>query len=217
MASHDFHDGNRFLVVIDRCVHCYFTDGGSYIFCGTSESRCVVGEHQIVVDGFRNTDKADIALNAFCVAGKLAYCIHGVIASDVEEVSDAVLFKSAEKGRIYFVVQIFGKLVAAGTEIRTGSRFHQFQFSAFFQRFHIHDMAVQEAFNSVYHAIYFVKGIASLKRFGDNSVQACIDHRCWSAGLSDDYVFLHVLPPVFRVETAPARDVFSSIYYIGKK
>ena len=177
----------------------------------------MVGEHQIVVDGFRNTDKADTALNAFCVAGKLAYCIHGVIASDVEEVSDAVLFKSAEKGRIYFVVQIFGKLVAAGTEIRTGSRFHQFQFPALFQGFHIHDVAVQEAFDSVYHAIYFVKGVAPLQRFGDNSVQACIDHRCWSAGLSDDYVFLHVLPPVFRAETAPVRDVFSNIYYIGKK
>ena len=217
MASHDFHNSNGFLIVVYRSVHSDFPNCGSYIFCRASESRSVVGEHQVVVNGFRNADKADIALNAFCIAGKLAYCIHRVVAADVEEAADAVLFKLAEKSRIYFIAEIFGKFIAAGAEIRTGSCLYKFKFAALFQRFHIHDIPVQEALDSVYHAIYFVKGIALLQRFGDNSVQACIDDCCWSAGLSDDYIFFHVLPPVFRTETDPARDVFSSIYYIGKK
>ena len=99
MAAHDLNDGNRFCI-INRSVQSDFTDGSSHIFCGTAESRCVVGEYQVVVDRFRNTHDTYINVVGSSIAGKLADRIHRIVSSYIKKVTDVHLFKFLKQQRI---------------------------------------------------------------------------------------------------------------------
>ena len=95
MASHDFHNRDRFLLVY-RSIQSDFTYCGSHISGGASIARGVIGQNQVIVNGLRDADKTDSAANAPGVAGQLAYGIHGVIAADIEKGADIHAFQLFE-------------------------------------------------------------------------------------------------------------------------
>ena len=129
MTSHDLNDRNGFFIIINRSVDRNLTDCGRYIFGSTSESRCVVCQDKVIVDRFRDSDETDLAVYSLSIAGKLAYCIHGIISTDVEEVTDIILLKFLKELRIDGVCQVFRKFVTAGTKIRTRCCLDQFKFA----------------------------------------------------------------------------------------
>ena len=190
MTSHDLDDRHGFFVVVNGCVDGDLTNGGRNIFCGASESRRMIGEHEIVVDRFRDSDEPDVAFDRFRIAGKLADCVHGIVAADIEKVADIFDCKFFKQLRIDRIVQIFRQLVAAGSEVGSGSCFDQFQFAGLFQRFHIHDLIVQESLDSVDHSVDRSECVFAVQCFIYNAVQTGIDDRSRSAGLSDNYIFL---------------------------
>ena len=53
----------------------------------------MVCQDKVIVDRLRDSDETDLAVYSLSIAGKLAYCIHGIISTDVEEVTDIVLLK----------------------------------------------------------------------------------------------------------------------------
>ena len=99
VAAHQFHDGNGFLL-IDGGVQNNFPDRIGHVLGGASVTGGMVGQNEIVVYGFRNTDETDLAVMMGGVAGQLADRVHGIIASDVEEVSDVHLPKLLKQGRV---------------------------------------------------------------------------------------------------------------------
>ena len=64
----------------------------------------MVGQDKVVVDGLGDADKTDVTACFFRVAGKLADRIHGVIAADIEEISNLIFRKLLEEGRVDFVL-----------------------------------------------------------------------------------------------------------------
>ena len=102
----------------------------------------MVRVHKVIVNGLRNADEPDVTSILRCIAGKLAYSIHGIISADVEEIPDAVLFQPAEQFWIHPVVQVFRQLVPAGAQIGTGRRFDELQLPGALQRLHIHHFPV---------------------------------------------------------------------------
>ena len=116
MASHDLDDRDGFLLV-DRGVEDDLADRGSDIFCSTSESRCMVGEDQIVVDRLRNSDEFHVTADLLRVAGELVDGIHGVVSADIEEVTDVHLTEIVKDRRIDFTLEVCRKLIAAGAEV----------------------------------------------------------------------------------------------------
>ena len=117
MASHNLNNGNGFFIVINGCVASNLPYSRSYVFCGTSKSRCVICLDKVIINCFWNSDHTDVAADLFGIAGKLADSIHGIIASDVEEISDVVCFEACKKLWINRIVEIFRKLVSAGAKI----------------------------------------------------------------------------------------------------
>ena len=99
VAAHQLYDGDGFLL-IDRGVQNDFPDRIGYIFCGASVAGGMVGENEVVIYGFRNTDEPDLAVVVGGVAGQLADGVHGIVASDIEEVSDVHLPKLLKQSRI---------------------------------------------------------------------------------------------------------------------
>ena len=73
----------------------------------------MVCTNQVIVDGLRDSHKPDTASCFFCIAGKLAHSIHRIIAADIEEISDSVLFKLLKQFRIHFIAKILRKLISA--------------------------------------------------------------------------------------------------------
>ena len=132
MTAHDLNDCNGFFIIINRSVDRNLTNSGCYIFGSTSESRCMVCQDKVIVDRLRDSNETDLAVYSLSIAGKLAYCIHGIISTDVEEVADIVLLKFLKELRIDSVCQVFRKFVTAGTKIRSRCCLDQFKFTVHF-------------------------------------------------------------------------------------
>ena len=92
----------------------------------------MVCQDKVIVDRLRDSDETDLAVYSLSIAGKLAYCIHGIISTDVEEVADIVLLKFFKELRIDSVCQVFRKFVTAGTKIRSRCCLDQFKLTVRF-------------------------------------------------------------------------------------
>ena len=126
MASHDFNDGDRFLL-IDRGVQRNFTDGCSDIAGSTAVSRRVIGQNEIVVDRLGNADKADRTFDLRCIAGKLADGVHRVVAADVKEIADVQPLQFFKEDAVEAVGEVLREFKTAGTQIRRRSQAKKFQ------------------------------------------------------------------------------------------
>ena len=191
MASHDLNDGDGLFIIINGGIDGNFTDGGGNIFCSTSESRCMICENQVIVDGLWNPDKADLTATYGSITGKFTYSIHGVISADIEKVTDAVFFKFFKEERINVILQIFRQFIATGAKERAGGCFDQFQFTGLFDGIHVHDSICKKSLNSIDHAIYSSNLFFLHECFIYNTIQTGIDNGGRSARLSYDYIFFH--------------------------
>ena len=126
MASHDFNDGDRFLL-IDRGVQRNFTDGCSDIAGSTAVSRRVIGQNEIVVDRLGNADKADRTFDLRRIAGKLADGVHRVVAADVKEIADVQPLQFFKEDAVEAVGEVLREFKTAGTQIRRRSQAKKFK------------------------------------------------------------------------------------------
>ena len=195
VTSHDLNDSDRFFAVIYRGVQSDLAHRGGDVFCRASESRCVVREYQVVVDGLGDPDETDLAADLIGVCRQLAHGVHGVVSADVEKETDMILFKSLKDAGIYFVLKVIRETVSAGTQVGARRCADQFQFPGSLKRFHIHDSSLEQSLDPVDHPIDRAAGILPVQGFTDNPVETGIDDGGGAAGLSDDYIFLHSFPP----------------------
>ena len=195
ITSHNLYNCHRLLIVIDRCVKRDLAYCRSNIFCSASVSRCMIRHHKVIVNRLRDSHEPNVACHFFRISGELAHRIHRIISSDIEEISNPIFCKLLKQFRVHFIIQIFRQFISAGSKIRSRCCPDQFQLSGLLQRLHIHNLPVQEPFDTIHHSIYCSEYIFPVQSFIYHSVQACVNYCCRSAGLSDDHVFLHLLPP----------------------
>ena len=142
MASHDLHDRNRLLIIIHRCIDRNLPHCRGNVFCRAAESRRMVCTYKIIVYRLGDSHKSDITACFFCIPGQFAHRIHGIISTNIEEISNPVLLKFFKQPRVDFIPEIFRKLVPARSQIRSRSGFDQLQLSRPLQRLHIHDLII---------------------------------------------------------------------------
>jgi len=117
--------------------------GSRNVFGRGAKARAVVRAHQVIVNGLGSAHDGN-SLNAFLsnVSGQLVHSIHGIISADIEEISDAVVGKSAEQLGVDRIIQILRQLVPAGAEIGSRSCPDQLEFAGALQRLHIHELII---------------------------------------------------------------------------
>ena len=102
----------------------------------------MVCHDEIIVDGFRNTDKTDAAFIFGCIAGELADRIHGIISAYIEDGLNLIFRKFCKQLRINRIGEIFRKLVTAGAKIGTRCCLQKRKRAVFFQGTHIHHVSI---------------------------------------------------------------------------
>ena len=155
MASHKFHNSDRLLLVY-RSIQRDLTHGSRHIFCRAAVAWRMIRQDQVIVDSLRNTDKANVTSVMGCVAGKLADGIHGIIAANVQKITDLHPVEFVKNGLIKSIRQAFRKLIAAGTEIRRRSQLQKLQFRFRKTLSQVDRMILQHSLNAVDHSIHMV-------------------------------------------------------------
>ena len=92
ISAHDLDDSNR-VHSINVDVAYDLADGGSDELGCTAESGSMVGSHKVVVNSLGNTYYAKLVVVGCRISRKLENGIHRIIAADIEEISDIVLFE----------------------------------------------------------------------------------------------------------------------------
>jgi len=116
MASHEFHNGNR-LLLVHRRIQRNLPYGSCHILRRTAVARRVIGLNQVIINGLRNTDKPNVASVMGRIAGKLADRIHGIIAADVQEIANLHPAEFFKDRLIESIRQALRKLVTAGPQV----------------------------------------------------------------------------------------------------
>ena len=111
VTSHDLDNGDRFFL-INTGVQGDLTDSGSYVTGSASEARGMVCVYKIVINGLRLAEDTDITVDLFGIAGKLADGIHGIIAANVQKITDLHPVEFVKNGLIKSIRQAFRKLIA---------------------------------------------------------------------------------------------------------
>ena len=149
----------------------------------------MVGQQQVVVDGFGHADEADLAADGLAVDGQLGDSIHRVVAANVEHGTDVVLLEQVKQLHKGGLVHIgLGQLVAAAAQ-EAGRRALQ-QLNVHFvgkDRVQIDELAFQHTGDAVLHAVD-VLGAAGLGGLVD-ARQAGVDDGSGTTRLPDQYVF----------------------------
>ena len=155
MTPHNLNNRNRFFLIY-ICIDCDLTNSCSHISCSTSKARCVVCQHQVIVNCLRLTQYNNVTSNLLGIAGQLAYRIHRVISPDIEEVSNVHLFEFCKQFWIYFVIQTLRKFITAGSQISTRCIFQHFQFLARKCLCKLQNCSVQKSLNAIHHTIHLL-------------------------------------------------------------
>ena len=118
VPSHDLHDGHGGDGV-DRGIPQDLLHGHGNILGRRAEAGGVVGAHKVVVNGLGHTHDPHGIAPLLGVRRHLGDRIHGVVAADIEEIADVVLFKNIEQTSHHGVLvgrSRGGKLAAAGAQ-----------------------------------------------------------------------------------------------------
>ena len=95
ISAHDLNDSHSI-----HSIYVYITydlcDGSSHKLCGTAKSGRMIGSHKIVVYSLRNTYYTKLIIVRCRISRKLENGIHRIVAADIEEVSDIILFEDLE-------------------------------------------------------------------------------------------------------------------------
>ena len=184
MAAHALDDRDHALVV-NAAVTGNFHNGGRDILGGRGKARAVIRADEVVVDGLRHADDAALIADLGHITADLGAGVHGVVAADVEEVADVVLFKDLKDALIVLVVVgRIGDLVAAGAE-GGGRRIEQALKLCGILFVHNHEPIFQNADDAVLGTID-LGDVLILEGGFDHAVGTGVDHGRGTAGLTDD-------------------------------
>ena len=116
IAPHDFNNRNAFQIVNQSVAHKLLCNSCN-ILCRTSVARGVIRDFKVIVNCFRNSDKAYIRLDKARIVIQFAHCVHGIVPADIEAAGYIMLLKKCKKLFIYFI-SLFGlrELIAARAE-----------------------------------------------------------------------------------------------------
>ena len=160
ITSHNFNNSDHvFFIGQTQCIADDFLCGSCNIFCGTSESRCVVCQSQVIINCFRNAKEFLFVSFYDCVIRQFLDGIHGIISSDIDEGINFQFIQNFKNFVINFhVLMDFRQFKTAGTqECRWGS-FQQLDIQIRMNLCgHIHISLIQQTLNTIQHTIYFVK------------------------------------------------------------
>ena len=151
----------------------------------------MVGQAQVVVEGFGHTDEPHAAAHALTVAGKLCDGVHGVVTANVEHRADVVLVKQGEqldeRGGIGVRV---GQLEAATAQIAGRSTLEQLDAHAVIQQdVELQQLFLEQTLDAVLHAVHLVctqtaGGFVYARKAG-------VDHGGRDAALTNDDILGH--------------------------
>ena len=187
VSAHDLDDRDHFHV-IDAGVLDDFLRGDRHVLRRGAEARGVVRDGQVVVDGLRNTDKADVRTDQMRVVRHLGNGVHRVIAADVEEILDVQALQASEQLLVDLISLFDGrKFISAGTQIARRRALQKLDVDGIRKdRIQIDVAAVQEALDAVAHAVHGPE--AKLFRLRENACQTGVDDCGGTAGLADDHI-----------------------------
>ncbi len=116
IASHDLNDSDG-IQRINGGIPDDLLYGRGHVFGGGPEAGRVVGVHEIVVDRFRNPDKADRTADHGAVLGELIDRIHGIVSTDIEKRADLIFVQQIENADVGFFIRANGRqLIATGPQ-----------------------------------------------------------------------------------------------------
>ena len=190
MAAHDL--GHRDAAdIIHRGIPDDFLQDGGDVLGGRAVAGGVIGETQVIVDGFGNADEPDAAAHPLAIAAELGDGVHRVVAANVEDSGDVVLVKEGKQLRKGHTVLIgVGQLIAAAAQEAGGGPLQQLNAHPVIQHdVQIHDFFFQQALNAVLHAV----NLAGPEAPGGlvDTGKAGIDDGGGAAGLADDHILAH--------------------------
>ena len=117
VTAHDFNDEDFALLIALRVDADVFGDIDD-VFRGGAITVAVVGDGQVVIDGFGDANDFAIDLLLGEEFGQLRASIHGVIATIDEDIADVMVQDRLANGFITEIGQIGGHFVTGGSEDR---------------------------------------------------------------------------------------------------
>ena len=116
MTAHDLDDRHG-RDAVDARIADDLLRGRGHILRRRAEARRMVGDGQVVVDGLRHADHADVRADMVQIRRELHDGIHRIVAADVDEDLDAVGIERGEDLLVDVGILLKGgQLVAAGAE-----------------------------------------------------------------------------------------------------
>ena len=79
----------------------HFKNRCCHITCGRTKSRRMVSHHQIIINGLRNADNFHIHLVFLHIPAHLAYRIHRIITSYIEEIMNMIFAENIDNNVIF--------------------------------------------------------------------------------------------------------------------
>ena len=122
---------------------------------------------------------------------QLADGVHGVVAADVEEVTDVQLLQDGKQLLVHSFIGVPVRQFVAAAAQEAGRRaLEQFDVEVVRQQGgQIHHALLQQACNTVAHAVYDI-GTAALAAL-EHTGQTCVDNGSRTARLTNDCIFTH--------------------------
>ena len=183
VAAHDLDHGDEVALAHGVGVEREFLDGGADVFEGAAVAGAVVGRGQVVLDGLRDADDAEVVGLRGRELTQLGGGLLGVGVADVEIIADVVCLEYLERA---LVIGGLLQLGAAGAEGRAG---REAEAADGLLRLggEIDEILVQEAEHAVERAVDFLNA-GMVERFGDNAGDAGVDDGGGAARLADQTV-----------------------------
>ena len=114
----------------------------------------MVGLRKVVVYCFRNAHDMHFSAAFFGISGKFCRGVHGIVAADIEEISDVVLLKKRKDLFVERIVHVCGQLFSARTESRGGCAFKRKNGVLIFQNgTEIDKIFFEKSLDSVFHSV----------------------------------------------------------------
>lgn len=179
VAAHDLDDLDEVVLAHGFVIAGDFADGGGDVFDDGAVAWAVVGDGEVVIDGFGDADDAKGVALFLGEFGDLVGSVLGIVAAGVEEVADIVGLKDFEDA---FEVGLFFEFVAAGAEGGAGGVAEAAD-GLLGLGSEINEVFVEDAEDAVEAAVDFLD-FAVVQGFGDYAGDAGIDDGGGASGLT---------------------------------
>ena len=186
MSAHHLDDDDALGVIYAHLLLKFCKYSSDVLGCG-SESRTVIDAHQVVIDRLRTSHDLDI-INAVVrtIFGKLGNRIHGIVAADINKITDVMLMEYLNDLSVLAVVlSDIVQLETAGTESRCRRHAQLVQlFLRIYELTEIDEFLLKDALNPIARSDDLIDLLVH-SGFSDCTCQRSVNCGCGAAGLGD--------------------------------